>query len=244
VVSEKPFCLTTEEASAIIRAAKRAKVMVSVFHNRRWDGDFQAIRTLIAKGLIGQVYHTESWCGGYGHPGTSWRANKAISGGTLYDWGAHFIDWNLRLHEKRVTQVTGLFQKRHWHTASVEDATHAILRFEDGTVADHQQTNLAAVSKPKWRILGTLGGLTSQWGAETLEVTSYASGIKFEGKVPAKPTYGCAEYYRNVADHLLMGEPLIVTAQQARETIAVIETAERSSAEGRSLPLPAEVYEE
>jgi scyllo-inositol 2-dehydrogenase (NADP+) len=244
VVSEKPFCLTTEEATSIIRAARRNKRMVSAFHNRRWDGDYQAIRTLIAKGLLGQVYHTETWCGGYGHPGTTWRSDKAISGGTLYDWGAHFVDWNLRLHDKRVTQVTGSFQKRQWHTASVEDATHVLIRFEDGTMADHQQTNLAAVNKPKWRILGTLGGLSSQWGAETVDVTSHASGIRFEGKVPAKPTYGCLDYYRNVADHLLMGELLAVTPEQAREVIAVIETAERSSTEGRSLPLPAEVYED
>ena len=55
---------------------------------------------------------------------------------------------------------------------------------------------------------------------------------------------GWASYYRNIADHLLMGEPLTVTAEQAREVIAVIETAERSSAQGRSLPLPKEVYED
>ena len=110
-------------------------------------------------------------------------------------------------------------------------------------MADLQQSSLAAVGKPKWRILGTLGGLVANWG-ETVDVTSYASGLKFEGKIPAKPSYGCTEYYRNVADHLLLGEPLAVTAEQAREVIAVIETAERSSAQGRSLPLPKEVYED
>jgi scyllo-inositol 2-dehydrogenase (NADP+) len=244
VVSEKPFCITTEEATSILRAARRAKVMVSVFHNRRWDGDFRAIQDLIARGLLGEVYHTESWCGRYGRPGDTWRSDKALAGGTLYDWGSHFIDWNLRLHNKRVSQVTGFFQKRHWHAVSVEDVTHALLRFEGGTVADHQQTFLAAVPKPKWRILGTLGGLVGSWEADHLNLTSYASGVCIEGKTPAKPTYGCTEYYRNVADHLLLGEPLAVTGEQAREGVAVIETAEHSSAIGHSLPLPAEVYED
>ena len=241
IVSEKPFCITTEEATAMIHAARRSGVMLSVFHNRRWDGDYLAIQDIAARGLLGDLYHVECYSGGYSRPGTWWRSDKMISGGALYDWGAHFTDWILRLMDKRVTQVTGFFHKRLWHHVTNEDSTQAILRFEGGEMADLQQSSLAAVAKPKWRILGTQGGLIANWG-ETVDVTSYASGVKFEGKVPAKPTYGCTEYYRNVADHILMGEPLAVTAEQAREVIAVIETAERSSAEGRSLPLPTEVY--
>ena len=243
VVSEKPFCITTDEATAMIRAARKSAVCLSVFHNRRWDGDYLAIQDIIARGLVGEVFHVEAYGGGYNRPGTWWRSNKTISGGALYDWGAHFTDWILRLVNKRVTQVTGFFHKRLWHHVTNEDAVQAIIRFEGGEMADLQQSSLAAVGKPKWRILGTLGGLTASWG-DTVDVTSYASGVKFEGKVPAKPTYGCTEYYRNVADHLLLGEPLAVTAEQGREVIAVIETAERSSALGHSLPLPAEVYGE
>jgi scyllo-inositol 2-dehydrogenase (NADP+) len=242
VVSEKPFCLTVDEASSIIRAARRNKRMVSVFHNRRWDGDYMALREAIGRGLLGEVYHTETWCGRYGRPGATWRSDKALSGGTLYDWGSHFIDWTLRLHNKRVAQVMGLFHKRQWHAVTVEDAAHAVIRFEGGAEAEHQQTWLAAVPRAKWRVLGTLGGLTYNWEAETADLTSYASGVKIEGKIAAKPTYGCLEYYRNIADHLLLGEPLAVTPEQAREVIAVIETAERSTVIGHSLPLPAEVY--
>ena len=241
VVSEKPFCITTDEATKMIRAAKRAKVMLSVFHNRRWDGDYLAIRDIIDRGLLGQVYHIECFFGGYNRPRTWWRSDKTVSGGALYDWGAHFTDWVLRLVDKRVTQVTGFFHKLLWHHVTNEDATRAIIRFEDGTVADLQQSSLAAVGKARWRVLGTLGGLETT-DDETVRVTSYASGLKFEGEIPAKERRGWAEYYRNIADHLLMGEPLAVTAEQARETIAVIETAERSAAEGRSLPLPKEVY--
>jgi predicted dehydrogenase len=241
VVSEKPFCITTEEASAMIAAARKSGVMLSVFHNRRWDGDYVAIQDIAARGLLGDIYHIECFTGNYSRPGTWWRSDKEISGGALYDWGAHFTDWILRLVNKRVTQVTGMFHKRLWRHVTNEDATQAVMRFEGGEAADLQQSCLAAAAKPKWRILGTLGGLVADW-KETVDVTSFASGVKFEGKIPAKPSYGSVEYYRNVADHMLLGEPLAVTAEQAREVIAVIETAERSSAEGRSLPLPKEVY--
>ena len=80
VVSEKPFCLTVDEASSIIRAGRRAKRMVSVFHNRRWDGDYLAIRDAVDRGLLGEVYHSESWCGntaGPDPPGGATRPSPA-----------------------------------------------------------------------------------------------------------------------------------------------------------------------
>jgi len=243
VVSEKPFCVTTDEATAMIRAARKAGRMLSAFQNRRWDGDYLAARDIVARGLLGDIYHFECYDGGYRRPGFSWRSDKTIAGGQMYDWGAHFVDWTLRLFNKRVTQVTGFFHKRHWNHVTIEDATQALIRFEGGEVADIQSSALAAVAKPKWRLLGTLGGLVANW-ADTMDLATYASGVRVEGKVPAKPTFGCKEYYSNIADHLLVGEPLEVRPEQAREAIAVIETAERSSAEGRSLPLPAEVYDD
>ena len=244
VISEKPFCITTEEATAMIRAARRTGTMLSVFHNRRWDGDYLTIRDVVARGLLGQVFHIECFIGGYHRPGTWWRSDKTISGGALYDWGAHFTDWILRLVDKRVSQVTGLFHKRWWNHVTNEDQTEAVIRFEDGEVANLQASDLAAAGKPKWRILGTQGALVMEHGdTKSVRVTSHASGVPFEGDIPIARSTGWVEYYRNVADHLLMGEPLVVTAEQAREVIAVIETAERSSSLGRSLPLPAEVYE-
>jgi len=242
VVCEKPFAITTEESTKMIRAARRAGVLLSVYHNRRWDGDYRAISDVVQRGLLGEVFHVEAFMGGYRRPGTDWRSDKTISGGALYDWGAHFTDWILRLVDKRVAQVTGLFHKRLWQHVTNEDQTEAVIRFEGGEAADLQISSLAAGTKPRWRVLGTLGALTSkERGAH--HVTSYASGVKFEGDVPFEPSHSGTPYYRNIADHLLMGEPLEVTAEQAREVIAVIETAERSSAEGRSLPLPREVYE-
>lgn len=243
VVLEKPFCLTTQEATQMIRAARRAKRMLSCFHNRRWDGDYRALRDIVARGLVGDVFHVETFRGGYRRPGSSWRSNKTVSGGAFYDWGAHFTDWVLRLVGKRVTQVTGLFHKRWWQHVTNEDQVQALLRFEGGEGADIQMSSLAAASKDRWRVLGTQGGIRSAAG-DAFHVTSHASGLPFDGEVSYEFTFSGAPYYRNVADHLLMGEALEVTPEQAREVIAVIETAERSSAEGRSLPLPPEVYEE
>jgi scyllo-inositol 2-dehydrogenase (NADP+) len=242
VVVEKPFSITLAEADAMIEAARAKGLMLSLFHNRRWDGDYLTIRDVIRRGLIGDVFHIECGQGSYGHPGFWWRSDKAVSGGVLHDWGAHFIDWMLNLVDGRIVQVMGDFQKRVWHSVTNEDHGQVVMRFDNGVVADYWTSSIAAITRPKWLILGTLGAIRADWGDE-ISVVSYASGLRLESKVKVTlPGYGCTQYYRNVADHLLMGEELAVKPEQARRVILVIDAAQRSAASGQSVA-PAPGYE-
>ncbi len=240
VIVEKPFCLTVAEADAMIGKAREKGLMLSVFHNRRWDDDYLAIRDLIGRRLIGDVFHVEAFIGDYAHPGFWWRSEKTISGGILYDWGAHFIDWILNLVPAKVTQVWGDLQKRVWHSVTNEDHGQVCLRFENGVTADFMISHIAASKRPKWRILGTKGSIELDWGQQEINLVSVASGIRQDSrvKIGARAPFG-SEYYRNVADHLLMGEALAVKPEEARRVIAVIEAAQRSAAEGVSVALPA-----
>jgi predicted dehydrogenase len=239
VVMEKPFSINVSEADAVITKAREMGVMLSLFHNRRWDGDYLTIRDIIDRGLIGEVFHVECGQGGYRHPGFWWRADKAISGGVMHDWGAHFLDWMLTLVKSPVTQVMGDFQKRVWHSVTNEDHGQAYMRFENGVTADYWISSIAAISRPKWLILGTKGAIQLTRGDE-ISVSSYVSGIGMESQVKVTlPGYGSTQYYRNVADHLLMGEELIVKPEQARQVIVVIDAAQRSAELGKSVdPAP------
>jgi predicted dehydrogenase/type 1 glutamine amidotransferase len=235
VILEKPFCITIDEANSMIDTAHQKGLMLSLFHNRRWDGDYLTIRDIIDRGLIGDVFHIECGGGNYGHPGFWWRSDKAISGGVMYDWGAHFIDWVLNLVSAKITQVTGDFQKRVWNAVSNEDHGEAWIRFANGVTADYWTSQIAALSRPKWLILGTKGAIRADWKDE-IELVSVTSGMRQDSSVKVSlPGYGSVQYYRNVADHLLMGEELIVKPEQARRVIGVIDAAQRSSREGRSV---------
>ncbi len=235
VVLEKPFCITVAEANAMIDMARGKGLMLSLFHNRRWDGDYLTIRDLVDRGLIGDIYHVECGQAGYGHPGFWWRSDKVVSGGVMYDWGAHFLDWMLNLVPSKITQVTGDFQKRLWNSVTNEDHGQAWIRFENGVTADYWVSSMAALGRPKWLILGTKGAIRSDWKDE-IELVSYASGVRQDSKVKVTlPGYGSVQYYRNVADHLLMGEELIVKPEQARRVIGVIDAAQRSAQSGASV---------
>jgi scyllo-inositol 2-dehydrogenase (NADP+) len=236
-ITEKPFCITTKEADAMIDAARKNKRMLSVFHNRRWDGDYRTIHRIIEQGLIGEVFHIECCFGGYGHPSYWWRSHKPIAGGAFYDWGAHFIDWILNLVPSRIAEVSGYFQfKRRWIDVTNEDHCEALIRFENGTRASLEISSLAAIPKARWRILGTAGAI-EDLGNEKFRVVSHRDGLRTDSEVKYLESDWPA-YYRNIADHLLLGEPLAVTPESARRVIGVIETAEKSSRAGKALSVP------
>jgi scyllo-inositol 2-dehydrogenase (NADP+) len=201
------------------------------------------IRRLIEKGAIGDVFHVECFFGGYAEPRTTWwRSYKDVAGGALHDWGAHFCDWVLQLMPHKIESVAGDFGKRLWHRVSIEDHTVAHIRFEGGRTATIEQSSIAAVGKSRFRILGTLGGIEQKgWNADDgIELVRIDDGQRIVSKVPCVKS-DWDGYYRNVADHLLLGEPLAVTPESARKVIAVIDLAEQSSKQqGVPLKLPFE----
>jgi predicted dehydrogenase len=230
VVVEKPMCITTKEASNMIDEAKKRNLMLSVFQNRRFDGDFLALKEVVNKEIIGDVFLLERYSGGYSHPGYWWRSNKTISGGAFYDMGAHYIDQILKLIPKKMLSVTGFIHKLVWKDVTNEDQVEAIIRFESNIIAKIQLSDIASVGKPGWRILGTKGGIISEnKGSEKyFKVVGNVEGIHAEMKIKYKES-DYSIYYRNISDHLLNGTELYVKPEESRRVIAVMETAEKSS---------------
>jgi predicted dehydrogenase len=234
VVVEKPMCITVADADKMIAAAKANNVTLSVFHNRRYDGDFLAIQETIKKGLIGDVFQIQAGGGGYGHPGTWWRANKSISGGIMYDWGAHFLDWILNLQAgKSVTHVTGFLQKKVWMDQTNEDHGQIIIRFDDGSAAELTQSSIQAVPQPRWRILGTKGGILDDGSVKDgFRLYTRIDDFTATAEIRNKKTEWNS-YYVELAAHLKEGKPSPVTGESARRIISIIEAAEESSKLGK-----------
>ncbi len=182
VITEKPMCLSIAEADAMIAAAEKNGKMLSVFHNRRWDGDFLAMQDVIQRGIIGEVFHLEAYFGGYHAPANWWRADKKISGGAFFDWGAHFLYWVLSFIPQPIENVTGFFHKRVWHQMTNEDQVQALIRFRGGAVADVQQSSIAMAGKAKWRILGTKGAIVDE-GRGSFKVYVQHEGFPAEMEV-------------------------------------------------------------
>ena len=241
VVTEKPFCLNVAEADEMIAAANEAGTMLSCFHNRRWDGDFLQMLQMLRTGAIGEAFHADASTGKYMMPRMWWRSNKAVSGGILWDWGAHYIDWLLNFFPKRIASVSAHLQKRHWHNVTNEDFGQVFIRFQDGTSATLEQGDLVAVPRAGWRVLGTHGGMTNAGPGKPVTLVQHIDGVRSESQLDPWKQQTWMNYYQNIANHLIMGERLVVTPEQARRVTGVLETAERSSEQGgKPLPVPHE----
>ncbi|HUY60893.1 MAG TPA: ThuA domain-containing protein, partial [Candidatus Dormibacteraeota bacterium] len=163
VVVEKPLCLTVAEADHMIAAAAAAERTLTVYQSRRWDPDFLAVRGAVAEGRLGDLFHAETFVGGFGHPCGYWHSHQPVSGGVIYDWGSHYIDWLLELFPGRVVQVNAWRQKRVWHDVTNDDQVRILMTFDDGAQAEFLHSDIAAARKPKWYVLGTAGAIVAHW---------------------------------------------------------------------------------
>jgi predicted dehydrogenase len=254
VVCEKPFALRSEEVSRMLAAG--AARLVTVYQSRRWDPDFVALRSAVRAGAIGDPFYMESFIGGFGHPCSYWHSHEPISGGTIYDWGSHHIDWLLQLFEGReVTGVSAEAHKRVWHDVTNADQVRVDLTFDGGEQASFLQSDIAAALKPKWYLLGTAGAALGEYRHETVRSRTWTGDLVEERLQPAEapvalsirrpdgqggihveavslPPRVTNGFYRNLADHLLLGEPLAVRPEEAGRNVAVMEAATSSIAAG------------
>ena len=238
VVCEKPLAITSAEVVKMLAAARRKKVMISTFHNRRWDGDFVVLRDLIRKEkIIGRVFRIEAGRYGYGEQGTWWRSYKKISGGAIYDWGAHFTDWILNIVSDPIDWVSGYHVKhREWSKYDNEDHSEYTLRFKGGCTATLTMSNLSMSPRPRWRVLGEKGSIEDIGGKYL--VKTIINGRQMSTEVAFAESNWDA-YYENVYRYLMGRAKLVITPESAGRVIGVLEAANISAARGSQQVKPA-----
>lgn len=255
VVVEKPMCLTVADADRMLAAATANDRVLTVHQSRRWDADFLALSRAVDRGLVGDVFNIETFVGGFEHPCRAWHSEESVSGGAVYDWGSHHIDWILRLYGEPPSRVTTTSHKRVWHDVTNADQVTVWMHWSDGREAVFRQSDVAAVRRPKFYIQGTSGTIEGHYRPLRFESVEPALGyisrgahyaeapvdlrlVRYEGgyglvdqSLPPVPQPGWG-FHRNLADHLLLGEPLAVRPEQSRAVVAVLEAAQRAGAGG------------
>ncbi len=241
VICEKPLAITTAEVDAMIAAARKSGVMLSTYHNRHWDGCIlRALEMIHKKRAIGDIIRIEAHMGGYGRPGDWWRTSRSISGGILYDWGVHLLEYSLQLIRSEITEVSGFAHEGYWapKTAwkkdSNEDEAFAVVRFKSGQWLTLAISSIDSKGKEGWlEITGTEGTYVMDGGG--YKIIQHRKGEKrvTEGRNPASPAGEL--YYKNVAAHLVNGDELAITGEWSRRPIHIIDLAARSAKAGRAL---------
>jgi scyllo-inositol 2-dehydrogenase (NADP+) len=257
VVVDKPFAITTHDADTMIETASKAGRVLSVFQNRRWDGDFLTVQKILKDRQIGELAEFESRFDRFRpalKPG-AWREKDLPGSGILYDLGSHLIDQATTLFGKPRGVYAEVRQQRRGAQATDHFLVH--LEYPQFTVL-LKSGSLVCEPSPRFVLNGTersyvkygldpqeealkQGGLPNQpdWGAdpESAWGTLTKCGAQTErAKYATLP--GCyPAYYENVCRAIRGEEQLAVTPRQARDVIRMIELASQSAEQQRVLPV-------
>lgn len=257
VVVDKPFTTTLEEAISLVQIAKSANRLLTVYQNRRYDGDFQAIRELVAAGTLGRIVRFETTYDRFRpqlKPG-AWRETTRPGSGILFDIAPHLIDHALVLFGLPEA-VTADVRAERENTAA-DDAFDITLHYSNGMRAVLRSSILAAAPRPRFVLLGTQGSFVkltfdpqemnlrrghipsdNAWGAEPEEnwgILTTPAGESFEQRRIPSATCDYRDYYANVRDAILGRAELAVTPEYALDVMRVLELARESSQKRRTI---------
>ncbi|TLS53801.1 oxidoreductase [Paenibacillus antri] len=262
VVVEKPFTVTSAEADELIALAKGAGLILSVYHNRRWDGDFLTIAKLLEEGALGDIVEAEfCWDRYRPNAGSGWRNVDEPGAGTFYDLGVHFLDQALCLFGRPETIRADLRTTRVG--AKAVDAFDVALGYGSGGPAVRLKSSLLVQKPgPRYILHGTRGsfvkfgedpqeqalkaggtGLEPGWGQESPEfwgdLHADWGGLRVTGKVETLPGRYAA-YYENVAAAIVGTRALQVLPEHARMAVRLIELGMQSDREKRTIRIEEE----
>jgi predicted dehydrogenase len=254
VVVDKPLAPTADAARDLIAEADAARVMLTVFQNRRWDGDFLTLRRLLDAGELGTVFRFESrferWRPGAIKEGWRESGDPEEAGGVLFDLGSHLIDQALQLFGPVRDVYAELDARRPG--AQVDDDSFVALEHESGVRSHLWMSAVAADLGPRLRVLGDRAayvkhGLDVQeealreggrpdepgWGEEP----ESAWGVIGAGEEwrPLRTEPGAyREFYAGVENALRSGAPPPVDPRDALAALEVIEAARAVSSRDRA----------
>ncbi|MCP4313901.1 MAG: Gfo/Idh/MocA family oxidoreductase [Bacteroidetes bacterium] len=256
VVVEKPFTLKTEHAGELIALAKKKGVLLTVFQNRRWDGDFLTVKEIIRTGKLGRLVDFESHFDRYRTEiQDSWK-DRSTGTGTLYNLGSHLVDQTLHLFGMPEHLYC---ESRMLRDGALTDDSYDLLLHYPAFKCMVRSSYLVREPGPRFILHGTTGSYlkwgidpqeaemktgaipgTEEWGKEPEsqwgKLNAMENGEFSEGVYPTLSGNYLA-FYDNLFGAIRENKALAVLPEEARDVIRIIEAAYQSSREKRVVSL-------
>ena len=255
VVVDKPVTTTAAETRRLADLAEAQGTTIIPFQNRRFDGDFRTVVSLLGSGDLGTLDTFESryerW-----QPQVALARDRAWKNdpregagvGILFDLGAHVIDQAVMLFGRPEAVYADVAVRRIG--SHVDDDAFVALRYPHGPRVHLWMSAVAADRGPRFRLLGESSAYVktgmdlqesmlseghspteSGWGEEPPASWGH---IVTGAERRAVPTLSGAYqlFYAGMASFLLDGAPPPVDIADAITTAEVIEAAYLSSRSG------------
>lgn len=256
VVVDKPLAATAAEGEALVEEARRRGLLLSVFQNRRWDGDFLTLRRLLEEGALGEVFRFESRFQRWRlapKPGWRERGDPAEAGGVLFDLGSHLVDQALVLFGP-VSSVYAETDRRR-PGVEVDDDAFVALTHASGVRSHLWMGAVAAEHGARMRVFGSAAGYVKDgldvqeaalkagarpgpagWGSEPPE--RWGRMGAGDAWTPVRTEAGAyPAFYAGIAAALRDGTPPPVDPADAVRGLRIMEAARRSASEATTVRL-------
>jgi scyllo-inositol 2-dehydrogenase (NADP+) len=258
VVVDKPFTNTLTEALELIHLAKQRNRLLTVYHSRRFDADFQGLRKLVASGELGRIVRFENTYDRYRPTSkpNAWREQPGPGSGVLFDLAPHLLDHVfMLLGEPRAITSDARIERPGFVT---DDAFDILLHYPEGARALVRATMLSATPRPRFVVLSEKGSyikrdfdpleMTLRFGPIPApneswllekpenygEMTLANSDARTTRKIPSVGDW--RDFYSNVRDAILGTAPLLVTTQQILNVMQALELCTESQKTRATIP--------
>jgi scyllo-inositol 2-dehydrogenase (NADP+) len=258
VVVDKPFAPTLRESEELVRLATERCRLITVYQDRRWDGDFTTVKKIVQSGQLGRVVEYEARFDRFrlGAKENAWRERASQAGaGVLFDLGPHVIDQVLVLFGEPLSITASAFCQRE--TSQVDDAFDVCLEYP-GLRALARARIIAYAPGPHFLIHGTKGSFVkygmdpqeerlrsenlpqgTDWGADWgVADEKWWGTLSRVGEPSVRVETERGDYrgfYANVRDAIEKKAALEVTPEQALRTMRAVMLAHKSSKERRTV---------
>jgi scyllo-inositol 2-dehydrogenase (NADP+) len=249
IIVEKPFTVTVEEADKLISLANKKKRVLTVFQNRRWDGDFMTVKKILDNNWVGKIAEFELHYDRYRNyiEANTWKEEEGPGTGILYNLGSHMLDQVLMLFgmPNEVDARIGIQRPN----GKVEDFYDIRMQY-DSFYTIVKSSYLVREATPRYILHGTEGsfvkyGIDPQeqalkegamlgspgWGSEGKEfwgkLNCTIDGLHYDGLVETLAGNYSA-FYKNVYGAIRNNTPLSVKPEESRDVIRLIEACYES----------------
>ncbi|MBN1158460.1 MAG: Gfo/Idh/MocA family oxidoreductase [Bacteroidales bacterium] len=257
VIVEKPFVLDIEKGEALIELADRMGKKLTVYQNRRWEGDFLTVQRVIEQHLLGRLVEYDAHFDRFRNTiRDSWKENPDNKTSVLYNLGSHLIDQALILFGMPEGVFADIRTQRTG--ARIDDAFDLLLIYPDVKVV-LKSSYLVREPGPRFRLNGTEGSYVKygtdpqeealqaghmpdepDWGRESEEnwglINTTINGMHIRGKVETFP--GCyQEFFNNLYEAIVSGKELAVKPTESLNGIRIIRAAYKSCSKKAAVEL-------
>src|SRR3990170_7443925 len=249
VIVEKPFTVNVQEAEKLINLATKKNKLLTVFQNRRWDGDFMTIKKVLDNKLVGKVAEFELHYDRYRNyiEANTWKEEQGPGSGILYNLGSHMLDQVLVLFGMPLEVDARLGVQRPG--GKVQDFYDIRLQYDDFH-AIVKSSYLVREAGPRYILHGTEGsfikyGIDPQeqalkdgklpgspgWGTESKEwwgkLNTTIGALHVDGLIETIPG-NYTLFYKSVYDSIRNSKPLLVKPEESKDVIRLIEVCYES----------------